>query len=62
MPSLHILVGRTLLFVLDAHFHIGMCTLIVITGKISLFELDAYFHSKMPIFTVKIGIQMPIFT
>ena len=62
MPSLHILVGRILLFVWDAHFHVGMCTLIVITGKISLFELDAYFHSGMSMFTVKIGIQMPIFT
>ena len=37
-------------------------TLIVITGKISLFALDAYFHSGMPIFTVKMGIRMPIFT
>ena len=61
MPSLHILVGRILLFVWDANFHVGMCTLIVITGKISLFELVAYFYSRMPIFTVKIGIQMLIF-
>ena len=56
------LVGRILLFVWDAHIHVGMSTLIVITGKISLFALDAYFHSGMPIFTVKMGIRMPIFT
>ena len=55
-------VGRILLFVLDAHFHVGMSTLIVKTGKISLFAWDAYFHSGMPIFTVKLGIRMPIFT
>ena len=66
MPILHrgncyILVGRILLFVWDAHFYVGMCTLIVKMGKIS-FAWDAYFHSGMPIFTVKIGTRMPIFT
>ena len=44
----------------DAHFHVRMSTLIAITGKIALFALDAYFHGGMPIFTVKIGIRMPI--
>ena len=58
----YILVGRILLFVCDAHFYVGMSTLIAKTGKISLFACDAYFHSGMPIFTVKIGTWMPIFT
>ena len=31
-------------------------------GKILLFVQGAYFHSGMPIFTVKMGTQMPIFT
>ena len=67
MPILHrdncyILVGRILLFVWDAHFYVGMSTLIVKTRKISLFAWDAYFHSGMPIFTVKLGTRMPIFT
>jgi len=37
-------VGRILSFVRDAHFHVGMSTLIVKMGKISLFAWDAYFH------------------
>ena len=49
--SCYILVGRILLLVWDAHFHVGMSTLIVKTGKISLFALDAYFYSRIPIFT-----------
>ena len=66
MPILHrdncfILVGRILLFVWDTHFYVGMSTLIN-RGKISLFARDAYFHSGMPIFTVKLGTRMPIFT
>ena len=67
MPILHrdncyILVGRILLFVWDAHFYVGMSTLIAKTGKISLFAWDAYFHSGMLTFTVKMGTRMPIFT
>ena len=66
MPILHrdicyILVGRILLFVWNAHFYVGMSTLIVKTGRISLFAWDAYFHSGMPIFTVKLGTRVPIY-
>ena len=54
--------GQNFTVSVDAHFHIGMSTLIVNTGKISHFAWDAYYHSGMPIFTVKMGIRMPIFT
>ena len=43
-------------------FYVGMSILIVRMGKILLFAGGAYFHSGMPIFTVKIGTWMPIFT
>ena len=70
MPILHrdncyILVGRILLFVWDAHFYVGMSTLIVKTGKISLIAWDAHIyceigHPDADIY-VNIGIGVPIF-
>ena len=50
------------LFGWDAYFHIGVPTLIVRKrGKISL-AWGAYFHSGVSIFTVKMGIRVPVFT
>ena len=43
-------------------FYVGMPVLIFKMGKILLFARGAYFHSGMPIFTVKMGTRMPIFT
>ena len=60
MPNCYILVGRILLFVWDAHFYVGSLHSVK-RGKIS-FAWDAYYHSGMPIFTVKIGTRMTIFT
>ena len=77
MPILHrdncyILMGRILLFVWDAHFYVGMCTLIVKTGKISVVCMGCLFsqrdahiycenrHPDAYIY-VNIGIGVPIF-
>ena len=43
-------------------FYVGTPILIVRMGKILLFTRGAYFHSGMPIFAVKMGTRMPIFT
>ena len=58
--------GKNFTVSVDAHFHIGMSTLIVNTGKISQFAWDAYIycengHPDAYIY-VNIGIGVPIFT